>query len=330
MKLLKSIGALALSVAVLASAVCMTASAEILEDGSVEGVRWFPVPENRQNDEAWEVECIADGCLCQRFTDEAETGNRSYLDTTYTAEGGLTLSRNDATIIMGDVDYTERYWPRIRTLSLETSPALDLKVADTLYFDVEVPEGSQWNISMAVNGIVISLARFMATECGIALPDGPDAGPGHYKGSLNIQETIEAIAADPSHLDNTNAMAFKNMKKTFVPQLQIYCVGPQTASLTVNELFISTADDTAGEKCTFVDMGLLSGFGDEYYELDIEEDEPADDPADDPADEPADDSAEESDTTTTTTPSVVEPVAQATGLWGWLTGIFNFLFGWLF
>jgi len=323
MKFLKTAVALLLSVAVLVSAGAMTASAEIREDGSVEAVRWFPVPENRQNDEAWEVECIADGCLCQRFTDEAETGNRNYLDTEYTAEGGLTISRNDATIIMGDVDYTERFWPRIRTISLETSPELDLKVADTMYFDVEVPEGSQWNISIAVNGIVISLARFMAKECGIALPEGPDAGPGHYKGSLNIQSVIEMIAADSSNLDHTNAIAFKNMKKTFVPQLQIYCVGPQTASLTINELFISTADDTTGEKCTFVDMGLLSGFGEEYYELDAEE-EPEDDPAEDPTEQPEDD-PDEATTTTTNAPVAEEKVSF--NFFGWL---FNLLFGWLF
>ena len=273
MKTIQKLLALVLCVVVIGCAalpVCAEEDFGMIE--SVEGVRWFPVPEDRQNDDAWEAECVADGCLCQRFTETADdTGNTNYLDTAYTAEGGLTLTRNDSTVILGGVDYTERYWPRIRTLSLETSPALDLKTANTVYFDIEVQEGTEWNLAMSINGMNFSFGKFMAAAGGADIDpmvkEITDAPAGHFKGSVNVTEIIDKLAADPNQYDSVNAQALKNMKKTFVPQVQIYCVGGIGASLTIHELYLSTPEDTAGEKCTFVDMGLLSGIGEEYYEI---------------------------------------------------------------
>ncbi len=293
MKLFQKVFAAVLCIAVLAcSAAVMTVSAEeVVSDPT--GLRWFPVPENRQNDDAWEVECVAEGCLCQRFTETAEdTGNTNFLLTEYTAEGGLKLTRNpEATIILGETDYSAgSYWPRIRTLALETSPAIDLDTYNTLYFDVVVEEGTQWNLSVAFNGMNIGLGKTLAEACGNTYDAGSlDAAAGTYKGSINIKDTINAIAADSSHLDTVNAQALKNQKKFFVPQLQVYVVGGHDASLTINSLYLSTADDATGEACTFVDMGLLSGLGEEYYILMNEPagDEPAGD-TDEPAiDEPA-------------------------------------------
>ncbi len=239
---------------------------------SVEGLRWFPVPEQRQNDDAWEAECVANGCLCQRFTETAEdTGNTNFLDTAYTAEGGLTLTRNNAKVILGDVDYTERYWPRVRTLSMETAPAFDLRTANTVYFDIEVQEGTEWNLSLSINGMNFGIGKFMAAAGGADIDpmvkEIADAPAGRFKGSVNVTEILDKLAADPNQYDSVNAQALINMKKTFVPQVQIYCVGGIGASLTVHELYMSTPEDTAGENCTFVDMGLLTGIGEEYYDI---------------------------------------------------------------
>ncbi len=273
MKQIRKLFAVVLCLVVLACAalpVCAQEDFSMIE--SVEGLRWFPVPENRQNDDAWEAECVADGCLCQRFTETAEeTGNTNFLDTAYTAEGGLTLTRNNSTVLLGGVDYTERYWPRIRTLSMETAPAFDLRTANTVYFDIEVQEGTEWNFSMSINGMNFSFGKFMAAAGGADIDpmnkEITDAPAGHFKGSVNVTEIIDKLAADPNQYDSVNAQALKNMKKTFVPQLQIYCVGGIGASLTIHELYMSTPEDTAGEKCTFVDMGLLTGIGDEYYDI---------------------------------------------------------------
>ncbi|MBE6763534.1 MAG: hypothetical protein E7553_04155 [Ruminococcaceae bacterium] len=316
MKLFKKAFAVVLCIAMIAcSAAVMSVSAE--EVGAPTGLRWFPVPAERQNDDAWEVECIANGCLCQRFTETAEdTGNTNFLLTEYTADGGLKLTRNpEATIILGETDYSQsNYWPRIRTLSLETSPEIDLATYNTLYFDVVVEEGTNWNLSVAFNGMNIGLGKTLAETCGNTYDAGSlDAASGTYKGSINIMDTINAIAADTSHLDTVNAQALKNMKKFFVPQLQVYVVGGLDASLTINSLYLSTPDDATGENCGFVDMGLLSGLGDEYYEMMEDEggnDEPVDDPdvnqPAEPDEGPEGDTpavGEEEDDTTTTAPT---------------------------
>ncbi len=292
MNMIKKVFAVVLCVAMLFSltAVSTLVSAEEAAVTSVEGIRWFPVPTERQNDDAWEVECVKEGCLCQRFTETAEdTGNANFLDTVYTDKGGLTITRNGNDATEGN------YWPRIRTISLETSPELDLKTANTFYFDFEVAEGTQWNVMLSINGINIKLSKVISDAAGVSGVANSDADgvAGTYKGSFNIQDAIEELSKEAGTESATNAVALKNMKKTFVPQIAVFCVGAVGANLTLNEMFISTADDTAGEKTTFVDMGLLSGYGDEYYEVmeGEEGDEPAadgDEPAEDPSiDEPA-------------------------------------------
>ncbi len=273
MNMFKKVLAVVLSVLVIASfaSIGMTASAE---ETTINGIRWFPVPENRQNDDAWEVECWAEGCLCQRFTETAESnGYTNFLDTEYTENGGLTISRNETEIIMNDQDYTANFWPRIRTISLETSPEFDMKTADTFYFDFVAHEGTSWNVLLSINGIGIKLSKAISDAAGVSGVANSDAdgAPGAYKGSFSIQAAIEEISKESGTESGTNAVALKNMKKTFVPQLAIFCVGPTTASLTINEMFISTADDTTGANCSFVDMGLLTGYGDEWYELQEEE-----------------------------------------------------------
>ncbi len=326
----RKILAIVLSVLMLANAasVGMVVSAE--ESGAQTGLRWFPVPEERQNDDVWEVECWAEGCLCQRFTETAEVnGYTNFLDTEYTAEGGLTLSRNDTTITIDGADYTNWYWPRIRTISLETSPEYDLKNADTLYFDLTAHGSTQWNISMSFNGMVISLGKFMAEAAGATDMDAknPDAPAGTYKGSLSLNEIIARVAADTSHLDNVNAKAIQNMKKCFVPQLQIYVVGDTASSLTIRELYVSTADDAAGNNCAFIDMGLMTGFGEEYYEM-LEEEEDTSDEYEEPAEDEFEsetdtEEAPESDTETIGTQATPggTTLPENTGFLGWLRSL---------
>ncbi len=301
MKNIKALLAVVLSIVLFASlsSVGMIATAE--EDGfaptKIEGARWFPCPQERLYDDVWEVECVKEGCLCQRFQETAEdTGNTNFLDTVYNEDGSLTLTRNGA-------DGEEYYWPRIRTVSLETYPELDIKTSNTLYFDIVVEEGTQWNISLGINGMIISLGRYMAESCGATNldPNSPDAASGTYKGSVNIQEAINKFASDPSHLDNVNAVALQNMKKTFLPQVQIYVVGGVNSSLTINELYISTPEDTAGEKCHYVDMGLVTGLGEEWYLMNEEEGEETD--TNEGVDEDVDNETDKSDADVETDPT---------------------------
>lgn len=289
MKMFKKVFAVVLCVALFATLAVSGMAVSAEEITKVDGVRWFPCPVERQNDDAWEVECVKDGCLCQRFTETAEdTGNSNFLDTVYGEDGSLTITRNGN-------DQTEgNYWPRIRTISLETSPELDLTVANTLYFNFDVAEGTQWNFMLSVNGINVKLSKAISDAAGFAGVANSDADgvSGHFEGKIDLQAAFEEISKEVGTESAVNAMAIMNMGKTFIPQVAVFCVGPVGASLTLNELFISTADDATGANCRFVDMGVLTGLGDEYYDLEEEEpveDEPVDEPVDEPADEPVED-----------------------------------------
>lgn len=261
MKLFKQIIAVVMCVAVLASVASMGASVSADEAKTVvEAVRWFPCDADRQNDFIWEVEATKEGCLCQSFdADPAETGMNAYLSTTYGEDGSLTLQRTDA---LAD----EFYWPRIRTISLETYPELDIKTANTLFFDIEATNMS-WNVYMTFNGMNIKLGRAMAEATGATVAGSAgsddDAPAGHYVGSVNIIDALTAMAnnGDPHA---TEAMSIVNMKKTFVPQIQVFVVGGFEGTVKINKLFLSTADDTEGAKTEHVDMGMI--MGDEWYE----------------------------------------------------------------
>ncbi len=341
MKLFQKVMAVVLTVAVIASFASVSMISASAEEAVLSGIRWFPVPENRQNDDAWEVECWAEGCLCQRYTETAETnGYSNFLDTEYTANGGLTISRNETEIIVNEQDYTANYWPRIRTISLETSPEFDMKTADTFYFDFVAHEGTSWNVLLSINGIGIKLSKVISDAAGVTGVANSDAdgAAGTYKGSFNLQAAIEEISKESGTASGTNAVALKNMKKTFVPQLAIFCVGPTTASITINEMFISSASDATGANCSFVDMGLLTGYGDEWYELQEEEEAPAEDEEDVPAvdeEEPSfeDDfedatTTEANDETDSTTKAPVAAEKAEGGFIGWLRGMGG-LFAWI-
>ena len=303
MKLFKKVFAIVMCVAVLASVASMGASVSADEAKTVvEAVRWFPADADRQNDEIWEVECLKEGCGCQRFTDvPEETGNTNFLDTEYTAEGGLKITRNGADATEGDF-----YWPRIRTLWLETYPELDIKTANTLYFDI-VAENASWNFYMTFNGMNVKLGRYMAESTGVTvdgtLGSDDDAPAGTYTGSINLIDALTAIS-NSGDANATAATSVLNMKKTFVPQVQIFCVGNTGASVTINKLYLTTADDAEGAKTEHVDMGMI--MGDIVYE-DVDTDEPATDDgdtdadADTDADTDADADADKDDEATTTT-----------------------------
>ncbi len=292
MKMFKKVFAVIMCVAMIASCMTMAASADEAKT-VVDGIRWFPCEAGRENDAIWEVECVKEGCGCQRFTDVAEeTGNANFLDTVYGEDGSLTITRNGNDATEGN------YWPRIRTLWLEAYPELDFNVANTLYFDLTAAEGTQWNVMLNINGMNIKVGKAMAEACGNAAGmdnSDYDAPSGSFKGSINIPDTLAALATESTE-SGTYAKAIQNMSKTFVPQLQVFCVGPVGASVTIKEMFISTAEDTTGANCDYLDMGLV--FGDEVYDLD----QPAEgDEGDAPADEPADEPAEDDTAATTTT-----------------------------
>ncbi len=291
MKMFKKVLSVVLCVALFATLAVSGMAVSAEEITKVDGVRWFPVPAERQNDDAWEVECVKDGCLCQRFTETAEdTGNSNFLDTVWGANGELTITRNGNDATDGN------YWPRIRTISLETAPELDLTVANTLHFNFDVAEGTQWNLMLSVNGINVKLSKAISDAAGmtgtVANSDA-DGLAGHFEGKVDLQAAFEEISKESGTESSVNATAIMNMGKTFVPQIAVFCVGAVGANLTLNELFISTADDTTGANCRLVDLGLLTGVGDEIYDLEGEEpvtdDEPATD--DEPVidDEPVDD-----------------------------------------
>ncbi len=293
MKMFKKVLSVVLCVALFATLAVSGMAVSAEEITKVDGIRWFPVPAERQNDDAWEVECVKDGCLCQRFTETAEdTGNSNFLDTVWGANGELTITRNGNDATDGN------YWPRIRTISLETSPELDLTVANTLYFNFDVAEGTQWNLMLSVNGINVKLSKAIsdaAGQTGTVANSDADGVSGHFEGKVDLQAAFEEISKEVGTESAVNAMAIMNMGKTFVPQIGVFCVGAVGANLTLNELFISTPDDTTGANCRLVDMGLLTGLGDEYYDIPADDpvDEPVDDPVDEPVDEPVDDPVDE-------------------------------------
>lgn len=227
----------------------------------VDAVCWFPCEPDRQNDDLWEVQCEKEDCLCQRFTDTpADTGFENYLNTTYGADGSLTVTRTGA-------DGEAVYWPCIRTLMLETAPELNTDVATTLYFDVKAI-GCTWNIFLNFNGNTISLSRVIAEACGVSTvtTSAHDVPAGSYSGSLNLKDAINDISKEGS-IYSEAAYAIRETNTLYVPQVTIFYVGDMNGSLTVNELFISSATDTRGALCEYADLELM-GMGSTIYEDD--------------------------------------------------------------
>lgn len=266
----------------------------------VDGARWFPVEAGRENDILWEAEAGPD--LFQPFYENADTtGATNYLDIAYGEDGSLTLTRN------GVDDKGGWYWPSVRTLYLESYPEMDINVANTLYFNLEASH--EWNIYVCINGMNIKMGKSIAAACGInsvATTDN-DAPAGTFQGSLNLIDALnDIVSTEPDSGVGQFAKAILGMKKTFVPQIMLYVVGPEQATLTMKEFYISTAEDTTGANCEFVDMGMI--MGDDYYEI---QDEPADEPADEPTDEPAED---DTNTTTTTKAAAKEEGVSGVGL----------------
>ncbi len=297
MKMAKKALSVIMCLALLAgcSMIGMSVSADEAKE-SVDGIRWFPADMSRNNgfDDMWEVE--AGDNMYQRFN-EAESNPDAldpYLSTEYDENGALTLKRTDA-------DGKDMYWPRIRTLYLESMPAIDLQTANTLYYDFTASES--WMIDLMFgDGLELKLGKAICAAAGTATLGNTDEDgvAGTYKGSININDTIAAIASDSADPHATQMSALQKMNKTFVPQMILFVVGTKDASLTVNSLYISSAEDTNGEKCDLMDMGLI--YGDEYYEGAVAED--SDDPEDnqgEETDQKDDTAADTTDKITTTT-----------------------------
>lgn len=279
MKSVRTIAAVVAAWLLLCTAMAVGTPVAQVDASAVGGIRWFPCDPGRQNDPIWEVECVSEGCLCQGFTESPyETGNTNYLDTDYNPSGALTITRNGADGIDG------MYWPRIRTLWLEDVPEWDLKTNNTLYFDIDAD--AEWNVYITFNGSLnIKIGRAMAAACGVTVSDGlgsdGDAPSGHYVGSLNLLDAMRAMADNPGDPCAVVANSVLNMKRYFVPQIQIFCVGQVGDSVTINKLFMTTPDDANGANTEHVDLGMI--FGDEIYGA-FEPEDPYEEPAEDPDD----------------------------------------------
>jgi len=262
MKMFKKVMSVVLCMMMLAGlmSVSMLASAETevpgsaLSDGpdSVEAVRWFPAHPDRHNDYLWEVEFDKEGCMCQSFLWEPE---KNYLDITYNEDGSVTFTRNDN----GD----DFYWPRVRTFSAEDYPLIDMTTATDLHFNFDVAEGTYCNIQIQQIDMFVKLSAAIAKECGVSgvADSNGDLPPGHYEGSINLVDALTDVAAE-SGTDSSVWGQFYvdsiNDGTSIVPSLSIYVVGAKnTASVTMNSLFISTADDTNGDKCVYADAAMV-------------------------------------------------------------------------
>ncbi len=216
---------------------------------TLNAVQWFPCREGYEQDDLWEVQSFHDEdgtTLAQRFTETAEdTGYTNYLDTTRHTDGSLTVIRNGAD---GE---TGVYTPYVRTLLFENVPYWNMDRGNTLHFDFEATAGWSISLSFALEHTIV-LDEAIAQACGAELSDGVGAA-GRYKGSLNLSETLCAMAAQ-----NEAASAVLAMENIPVPQLTIHCIGDVGSALTMRKWLISTPDDSEGEYCFFVCMTLMT------------------------------------------------------------------------
>ena len=263
------------------------------------GVCWFPARMDINNgyDDIWEVVCGEN--MFQRFN-EAETNEDAadaWLDTTYDANGALTITRN------GKDGKEGTFWPKVRTLYLESMPSVDFQKTPLFYYDFTATEN--WAIDLIFNGsLELRLTKAICEAEGTAtLASTADDGvAGTYRGSIDLNAAIAAIASDPADPFCTQMQALQSMKKIFLPQMNLFVVGNVGASMTVNKLYIASEADPEGAQCAYVALDLIYG----------ETDEPADDPADDPADE------KETETTTSAVSEKPAESASDTGLPVWL------------
>lgn len=224
----------------------------VLSDGpdSVEAVRWFPAHPSRYNDYLWEVEFEKDGCQCQSFLWDPEI---AYLDITYNEDNSVTFKRN----ANGD----DFYWPRIRTFTSEDYPLIDMTKANTLYFDFVVEDG-YCNVQIQQIDMFVKLSASIAKACGVSgvADSNGDLPAGHYKGSINLLDALDDLAAESGTDSQVWAKFYKEAIENgtaFVPSLSIYVVGnKETASVTMNSLYISTPEDTNGDLCTYADAAM--------------------------------------------------------------------------
>ncbi|MBQ9414405.1 MAG: hypothetical protein IJU16_04690 [Clostridia bacterium] len=277
MRILKSTFALMLAAALLMS--LLVSALPVAAEADLEtGARWFParMEINGGYDDMWEVVCGES--MFQRFN-EAETNEDAadaWLDTTYDANGALTITRN------GKDEKEGVFWPKVRTLYLESMPSIDFEKTNLLYYDFTATEN--WAIDLIFNGsLELRLTKAICEAAGTAtLASTADDGvAGTYRGSIDLNEAIAAIAADSADPFCTQAQALQSMKKLFLPQMNLFVVGNVGASMTVNKLYIASEADPEGEQCAYVALDLIYG----------ETEEPGEEPADE----------EETETTASTT-----------------------------
>ncbi len=217
----------------------------------VDGIRWSPCQAGKENDEIWEVQSGKDPMVFQNF--ENGTDHQNYLNTAYDENGALILTRSGA-------DGEEVYAPCVRTVAT-VMPKMDWHTADTLYFNVDALYCS-WNLYFSISNTTVKLGHALAETTGNLVDDGgnsdDDAPAGGYVGSINIIDTLNAIAKE--NTDSADAAkAILEMSTTVVPQITIVYNGTTDGSLTIKDLFMSTAADTEGTACDFLTMDFING-----------------------------------------------------------------------
>lgn len=238
---------------------------------SVDSIRWFPANMERNNgfDDMWEAES-ENSDVFQRFN-EADTNPdalKPEISTEYDENGALTVARTGNN---PDQAQNALYWPRVRTIYLENAPSIDLTAANTLYYDFTATE--KWNIDMMFLSGELKLAKAITEANGGTVENTDGDGPaGTFKGSINLIDTLNAIAADSGdpHSAEANAIV-SSASHSFVPQLIFFVVGSIGASCTINSLYIAPEGTDNPADVPLMDMGLV--YGDSVYEEEPEEEE---------------------------------------------------------
>ncbi len=323
MKTFKRVFAILMSAVLLVafSAAGLTVSAAEDPTESVDGIRWFPANMERNNgfDDIWEVETADQngGVPFQRFNeaDSNPDALETELSTEYDENGALTITRTGKN---PDQANNDLYWPRIRTIGVETSPSIDLTKANTLYYDFTATEN--WNIDlMFMGGMELKLAKAITEANGGSVENTDGDGPaGTYQGSINLIDTMTAIA-DATDPHSTEASSILNMASTaMVPQIIFFVVGSVGASCTINSLYIAPEGTDDPTSVPLMDMGLV--YGDSVYESEPDDGGDAGDAGDsgDSDDGGADTATEPGDNSGSATTTTKAPASSEGGMSTWM------------
>lgn len=152
----------------------------------------------------------------------------AWIDASISKAGVLTLKRTAA---------SEVGWPRIRTLTEERMPMLDLVKYPNLYYDLTVAPDTFCQIQLTFAGVPVMMGKSIVQQTpGTTFdPGSGDMGPGTYKGSISIKKVI----------DDNKILGFTG--KTMIPQVCIYIVDNNKSGGTVVVRSLSIGNNNANE-----------------------------------------------------------------------------------